>query len=70
MNSPEVVEEVCAPFGRHEQPLIDEDVAVLDDTFWNSPHAAQRPRATPAARAQRLRPGRVRADAAWIGGLG
>lgn len=37
-NIPEVVEEVRALFERYEQALIDKDVAVLDATFWQSPH--------------------------------
>ena len=37
-NQPEVVEEVRALFERYEQALIDKDVAVLDATFWRSPH--------------------------------
>jgi hypothetical protein len=37
-NIPEVVEEVREKFERYEQALIDRNVEVLDDTFWNSPH--------------------------------
>ena len=37
-NIPEVVEEVRQKFERYEQALIDKDVEVLDDTFWESPH--------------------------------
>ena len=37
VNIPEVVEEVRALFERYEQALIDNDVEVLDDTFWNDP---------------------------------
>jgi hypothetical protein len=37
-NIPEVVAEVNALFERYEQALIDKNVAVLDATFWNSPH--------------------------------
>lgn len=37
-NIPEVVEEVRQKFERYEQALIDKNVEVLDDTFWNSPH--------------------------------
>ena len=37
-NIPEVVAEVRALFERYEQALVDKDVAVLDQTFWNSPH--------------------------------
>ena len=38
VNIPEVIEEVRALFERYEQALVDKDVAVLDATFWNSPH--------------------------------
>lgn len=38
LNRPEVVAEVSALFERYEQALIDKDVAVLDGTFWDSPH--------------------------------
>jgi hypothetical protein len=38
INRPEVVAEVAAIFERYEQALIDKDVAVLDATFWDSPH--------------------------------
>jgi hypothetical protein len=37
-NRPEVVAEVRALFERYEQALVDRDVAVLDATFWDSPH--------------------------------
>jgi hypothetical protein len=37
-NVPEVVAEVRALFERYEQALVARDVAVLDATFWNSPH--------------------------------
>ena len=37
-NIPEVVAELRELFERYEQALIDKDVAVLDGTFWNSPH--------------------------------
>ena len=37
-NLPEVVAEVSALFERYEQALVDKDVAVLDATFWPSPH--------------------------------
>jgi hypothetical protein len=36
-NIPEVVEEVRARFEAYEQGLIDKDMDVLDDTFWQSP---------------------------------
>ena len=37
-NIPEVVAEVRALFEGYEQALVDKDVAVLDATFWDSPH--------------------------------
>ena len=37
-NFPEVVEEIRECFERYERALIDNDVDVLDATFWNSPH--------------------------------
>ena len=37
-NIPEVVEEIREKFERYEAALVAKDVAVLDDTFWNSPH--------------------------------
>lgn len=37
-NLPEVIAEIGALFERYEQALIDKDVAVLDATFWDSPH--------------------------------
>ena len=40
-NLPEVVAEVREHFERYEQALIDKDVAVLDDTFWNSPYTVR-----------------------------
>ena len=38
VNKPEVVAEVRAVCERYEQALIDKNVEVLDDTFWNSEH--------------------------------
>lgn len=37
-NIPEVVAEVSALFERYETALAEKDVAVLDATFWDSPH--------------------------------
>ena len=37
-NIPEVVTEVTELFELYEQALIDKNVKVLDETFWNSPH--------------------------------
>ncbi len=38
INIPDVVEEIRGLFERYEQALIDNDVEVLDATFWNNPH--------------------------------
>jgi len=38
INRPEVVAEVTAQFARYEKALTTNDVAVLDELFWNSPH--------------------------------
>jgi len=38
INIPEVVAEVRAAFERYDQGLVDNDVAVLDDSFWDSEH--------------------------------
>jgi hypothetical protein len=35
---PSVVIEVTQAFERYEQALVTNDVAVLDELFWNSPH--------------------------------
>src|SRR2546421_8285248 len=37
-NIPEVVAEIREIFERYEKALVDKAVAVLDATFWNSPH--------------------------------
>ena len=37
-NIPEVVEEIRVLFERYEKALIENDVDILDNTFWNSPH--------------------------------
>ncbi len=37
INIPEVVAEVSAVFARYETALVTNDVAVLDELFWNSP---------------------------------
>jgi hypothetical protein len=37
-NLPDVVADVRELFERYERALVDKDVAVLDETFWNSPH--------------------------------
>jgi Protein of unknown function (DUF3225) len=38
VNLPKVMEEVSVEFDRYEQALITNDVAVLDELFWKSPH--------------------------------
>ena len=38
INIPEVVAEVTAAFNRYETALNTNDVAVLDELFWKSPH--------------------------------
>ena len=38
INQPLVVIEVTAAFERYEKALVTNDVAVLDELFWNSPH--------------------------------
>ncbi len=37
-NLPDVVAEISALFETYEQALVDKNVAVLDATFWDSPH--------------------------------
>jgi len=41
LNIPEVVAEVSERFEAYEQALIDNDLAVLDATFWDSPHTVR-----------------------------
>lgn len=38
INLPDIVAEVTAQFARYEAALTGNDVAVLDELFWNSPH--------------------------------
>lgn len=38
VNDPRVLAEVEAAFARYEAALIGNDVAVLDELFWGSPH--------------------------------
>lgn len=38
INLPDVVAEVTDFFERYQQALQDNDIAVLDAAFWNSPH--------------------------------
>ena len=38
VNIPEVLAEVSAAFERYERALVSNDIAVLDELFFNSPH--------------------------------
>ena len=38
INLPDVLAEVGEQFARYEQALVTNDVAMLDELFWNSPH--------------------------------
>ena len=38
INHPDVHAEVTAAFARYEAALVGNDVAVLDELFWHSPH--------------------------------
>lgn len=38
INLPDVLAEVTAEFQRYEKALTGNDVAVLDELFWSSPH--------------------------------
>ena len=38
INLPDVVADVTAAFDRYETALVNNDVAVLDELFWNSSH--------------------------------
>jgi hypothetical protein len=38
VNLPEVLAEVGEQFARYERALVTNDVAVLDELFWDSPH--------------------------------
>ncbi len=41
INLPEVVAEVSTVLARYEQALVGNDVALLDELFWNSPHTVR-----------------------------
>jgi hypothetical protein len=41
INLPHVLAEVTAVCDRYEQALVTNDVAVLDELFWNSPHTVR-----------------------------
>jgi len=38
INRPEVRAEVTIAFGRYERALVSNDIPVLDELFWDSPH--------------------------------
>ena len=38
INRQDVLAEVTDAFGRYERALVSNDVAVLDELFWDSPH--------------------------------
>ncbi len=38
INLPDVVTDVTAAFARYETALVNNQVEVLDELFWNSPH--------------------------------
>ena len=38
INLPDVLAEVTSAFERYEAALVNNDVAVLDELFWNDPH--------------------------------
>ena len=38
INLPDIVAEVTAAFARYETALVNNQVEVLDELFWNSPH--------------------------------
>ena len=38
INKPDIVAEVTAAFRRYEQALVGNDIAVLNELFWQSPH--------------------------------
>jgi len=38
INEPQTLAEVGAQFARYEKALMTNDIGVLDELFWNSPH--------------------------------
>ena len=41
INDPAIVAQVAEQLARYERALTGNDVAVLDELFWNSPHAVR-----------------------------
>lgn len=41
INLPDVHAEVSAAFARYEAALVSNDIAVLDELFWDSPHTVR-----------------------------
>jgi hypothetical protein len=38
INNPQVLAEVTRQFDRYQQAIIDNNIAVLNELFWNNPH--------------------------------
>jgi hypothetical protein len=38
INLPDVLAEVTSAFERYEAAIVNNDIAVLDELFWNDPH--------------------------------
>ena len=41
VNIPEIVADLKSAFGRYEKALNENDIGVLDEMFWNSPHTVR-----------------------------
>ncbi|AHV93194.1 oxalurate catabolism protein HpxZ [Bordetella holmesii] len=41
INLPHILAEVRQAFDRYEHALVNNDIAVLDELFWNSPHTVR-----------------------------
>jgi 1-carboxybiuret hydrolase subunit AtzH-like protein len=41
VNNPDVIAEVSAAFARYEKALVSNDVATLDELFWNDPRTVR-----------------------------
>ena len=41
VNIPEIVADLKSAFGRYEKAINDNDVNVLNEMFWNSPHTVR-----------------------------
>ena len=38
INNPQTLTELTRQFNRYQQAIIDNDIAVLNELFWNNPH--------------------------------